>query len=60
MISAIFLQLPNSDLIYSINVVTNIGNLFHIDPDSGLITLQNSLDHETRPYFEVCNEILFI
>ena len=48
-----FLQLPNSDLIYSISVVTNVGNLFHIDPDTGLITLQNSLDFETRPFFAV-------
>lgn len=52
-----FLQLPNSDLIYSISVVTNVGNLFHIDPDTGLITLQNSLDYETRPFFAVCDRL---
>ena len=57
MIFCVFLQSPNSDLIYSINVMTNVGNLFHIDPDTGLITLQNSLDHETRPSFAVCDKI---
>ena len=45
------IQNPNSEIIYILSRLDN--NPFHIDQNTGELTVQSSLDYETTPNFNV-------
>ncbi len=53
-----FVQTPNSALVYSLARQTN--NPFAVDPNSGDVILQNSLDFETTTSYDVSTIIIII